>query len=130
MGLPNNRISLVVRELESRGISCWLSETGIKAGEDYNVVLPRAIQSCTLFLLFVSPMSVKSSEIVTEIGTAKEYKKIIVPVQIEPFNLFEKFPNWAYMLKQYQKTDLFASKQEDIKALADQIEKLYNENKK
>ena len=130
MGLPNNRISLVIRELESRGISCWLSENGIKAGEDYNVVLPQAIKSCTLFLLFVSPMSVKSSDVVSEIGTAKEYKKNIIPVQIEPFDLFKQFPNWAYMLKQYQKTDLFVSKQEDIKALADQIEKLYKENKK
>ncbi len=130
MGLPNNRISLVIRELESRGISCWLSENGIKAGEDYNVVLPKAIKSCTLFLLFVSPMSIKSSDVVSEIGTAKEYKKNIIPVQIEPFDLFKQFPNWAYMLKQYQKTDLFASKQEDIKALADQIEKLYNENRR
>lgn len=130
MGLPNNRISLLVRELESRGISCWLSENGIKAGEDYNVVLPQAIKNCTLFLLFVSPMSVKSSEVVSEIGTAKENKKSIIPVQIEPFDLFKDFPNWAYMLKQYQKTDLFSSKQEEIKALADQVENTYNSLKK
>ena len=130
MGLPNNRITLLVRELESRGISCWLSENGIKAGQDYNVVLPQAIKSCTLFLLFVSPMSVKSSEVVSEIGTAKEHKKTIVPVQIEPFDLFNEFPNWAYMLKQYQKTDLFSSKEDEIKALADQVESIFNSLKK
>jgi len=130
MGLPNNRITLLVRELESRGIACWLSENGIKAGEDYNVVLPQAIKSCTLFLLFVSPMSVKSSEVVSEIGTAKEHKKSIIPVQIEPFDLFKEFPNWAYMLKQYQKTELFSSKDEDIKALADQVESTFNNLKK
>jgi len=130
MGLPNNRITLLIRELESRGIACWLSETGIKAGEDYNVILPQAIRGCTLFLLFVSPMSVKSSDVVSEIGTAKEHKKNIIPVQIEPFDLFKDFPNWAYMLKQYQKTDLFTSKQEDIKSLADQIESTYNALKK
>ena len=130
MGLPNNRISLLIRELERRGIPCWLSETGIKAGEDYNVVLPQAIKSCTLFLLFVSPMSVKSSDVVSEIGTAKEHKKNIIPVQIEPFDLFKDFPNWAYMLKQYQKTDLFSSKEAEIKSLADQIESAYNSLKK
>ena len=130
MGMPNNRISLLIRELEKRGIPCWLSETGIKAGEDYNVVLPQAIKSCTLFLLFVSPMSVKSSDVVSEIGTAKEHKKSIIPVQIEPFDLFKDFPNWAYMLKQYQKTDLFSSKEEEIKSLADQVENTYNSLKK
>jgi len=81
-------------------------------------------------LLFVSPMSVKSSEVVSEIGTAKEHKKSIIPVQIEPFDLFKEFPNWAYMLKQYQKTELFSSKDEDIKALADQVESTFNNLKK
>ncbi len=130
MGLPNNRISLVVKELESRGIKCWLSENGIKPGQDYNVVLPEAIKSCTMFLLFISPMSVKSAEVISEIGTAKEHKKTIIPVQIEPFDLFKDYPNWAYMLKQFQKTDLFASKTDEIKTLADLIEKSYNELKK
>lgn len=125
MGLPNNRISLVVKELERRGIKCWLSETGIKAGENYNAILPAAIRSCTLFLLFISPMSVKSSDVVSEIGTAKEHKKTIVPVQIEDFDLFKMFDDWAYMLKQYQKTNLFSSKEEDIKAICDQIEAVY-----
>ena len=126
MGLPNNRVALVVKELEKRGIKCWLSETGIKAGDNYNAVLPVAIRSCKMFLLFISPMSVKSSDVVSEIGTAKEYKKPIVPVQIEQFDLFKMYPDWAYMLKQYQKTDLFSSKEDDIKAICDQIIEAYN----
>jgi len=126
MGLPNNRVALVVKELEKRGIKCWLSETGIKAGDNYNAVLPLAIRSCKMFLLFISPMSVKSSDVVSEIGTAKEYKKPIVPVQIEQFDLFKMYSDWAYMLKQYQKTDLFSSKEEDVKAICDQIVEAYN----
>lgn len=124
---PNNRIELLVCELEKRGIKCWLSEKGIKPGQNYNLILPEAIRKCALFLLFVSPMSVKSSEVVSEISTAKEYKKNIIPVQIEPFELFKNFPDWAYMLKQYQKTDLFQSKPEEISALADYIEQTFNE---
>ena len=57
---------------------------------------------------------------------AKEYKKPIVPVQIEQFDLFKMYPDWAYMLKQYQKTDLFSSKEEDVKAICDQIIEAYN----
>ncbi len=126
---PNNRIELVICELEKRGIQCWTSEKGIKPGQNYNLILPEAIRKCSLFLLFVSPMSVKSPEVVSEIGTAKEYKKDIIPVQIEAFDLFKQFPDWAYMLKQYQKTDLFRSKPEEIKALADYIEQTFNEIK-
>lgn len=126
---PNNRIELLICELEKRGISCWTSEKGIKPGQNYNLILPEAIRKCALFLLFVSPMSVKSTEVVSEIGTAKEYKKEIIPVQIEPFDLFKDFPDWAYMLKQYQKADLFRSKPEEIKALADYIEQTFNEIK-
>lgn len=129
MIVPNNRIELLICELEKRGISCWTSEKGIKPGQNYNLILPEAIRRCALFLLFVSPMSVKSPEVVSEIGTAKEYKKEIIPVQIEPFDLFKDFPDWAYMLKQYQKTDLFRSKPEEIKSLADFIEQTFNEIK-
>ncbi len=130
MGLPNSRIKLVVKELESRGIACWLSENGIKPGENYNVVLPQAIKSCTMMALFISPISAKSQEVITEVATAKENKKTIIPVQIEPFDLFKEFPDWAYMLKQYQKTDLFSSKEQEIKALADQIEASFKGLKK
>lgn len=126
---PNNRIELVICELEKRGIQCWTSEKGIKPGQNYNLILPEAIRKCSLFLLFVSPMSVKSPEVVSEIGTAKEYKKDIIPVQIESFDLFKQFPDWSHMLKQYQKADLFRSKPEEIKALADYIEQAFNEIK-
>lgn len=129
MATPNNRIELLVSALEEKGIQCWTSEKGIKPGQNYNVVLPEAIRKCSLFLLFVSTMSVKSSDVVSEIGTAKEYKKNIIPVQIEPFDLFKEFPDWAYMLKQYQKTDLLRSKPEEIKQLADYIEQMFNEIK-
>lgn len=130
MSLPNSRIKLVVKELESRGIACWLSETGIKPGENYNVILPQAIKNCTVLALFISPISAKSQEVVSEVATAKENKKNIIPIQIEPFDLFKEFPDWAYMLKQYQKTDLFSSKDQDIKALADQIENMFKSHKK
>ena len=127
MIIPNNRIELLICELEKRGIKCWLSEKGIKPGQNYNLILPEAIRRCALFLLFLSPISVKSSEVVSEVSTAKEYQKNIIPVQIEPFELFETFTDWAYMLKQYQKADLFQSKPEEISALADYIEQTFNE---
>lgn len=127
MIIPNNRIELLICELEKRGIKCWISEKGIKPGQNYNLILPEAISKCALFLLFVSPMSVKSSEVVSEVSTAKEYHRNIIPIQIEPFELFKEFPDWAYMLKQYQKTDLFNSKPEEISTLADYIEQTLNE---
>lgn len=126
----NNRISLVVNELNARGINCWLSEIEIKPGEDYNEVLPKAIADCTLMVFFVSINSINSPEVESEIGTAKQNKKIIVPIQIEKFDLYGKFPKWSHMLKQYQKADLFSSNEDKIKAIADDIEDMFVKQKR
>ncbi len=126
VNIPNNRIETVVRELEKKGVKCWMAEKNIMPGQDYNAVLPEAIRNCALFILFISPNAVKSDEVVTEISTAKEYHKMIVPVQITPFDLFGQFDSWKYMLKQYQKTDLFSNKKEDVDALIKYICDIYN----
>lgn len=127
MILPENRIELVIKALESRGIKCWVSEKGIKPGQSYAKVLPEAIRKCSLFLVFLSPVSVQSEEVIAEVGVAREHKKTIIPVQIEPFDLFKEYTDWGYLIKQFQKTDLFASKPDEIKALADSIEQAFNE---
>ena len=123
-----NKLSLVIKELERRGIKCWLSEKSIPPGEGHNDVVPDAIYDCTMVLFFVSINSINSAQVESEIDTAKTYKKAIVPVQIEKFDLF-KIRKWAHMLTQYQKMDLYKTSEESIKACADAIEARYNKVK-
>jgi len=123
----NSRASLVVRELNSRGIRCWLSEDGIDGGEDHNSVIPQAIKECAIVLVFVSTRSVMSLEVITEVEEAKTCRKMVIPVQIEDFDLFKDYSNWRFMLKPYKKLNLFSSKPEAIKEIVDQIQKKFNE---
>ncbi len=130
MLMPNNRIEQIIRMLEAKGIKCWLAEKSIQPGQNYAAVLPEAIRKCAMMVVFISPDAAMSQEVVTEVATAKENRKMIIPIQIADFDLFGKFPEWAYLLKQSQKTDLFSSKQEDMKNIANYIEKLLHGEKK
>ncbi len=123
----NSRASIVVRELNSRGIQCWLSEDGIDGGEDHNSVIPQAIKECAIVLVFVSTRSVMSLEVITEVEEAKTCRKMVIPVQIEDFDLFKEYSNWRFMLKPYKKLNLFSSKPEAIKEIVDQIQKKFDE---
>ena len=127
LALPNNRIELVIKELEKKGVKCWISKNGIQPGQNYNAVLPEAIRHCSIFMVFISPTSAGSMEVTSEVSTAKEHKKMIIPIQIEPFELFKDFPDWSYMLKQSQKEDLFSSKSDVLNPFIDYVVKMYNE---
>lgn len=121
MKVPNNRIELIVRALEQKGVSCWLAENSIKPGQDYNTVLPNAIENCSLFLLFLSPAACASEEVLTEVSTAKRFHKMIVPVQITDFEPL-KIQKWEYILSTSQITTLFKNDSAKINELATYIE--------
>ncbi len=123
----NSRASKIVRELQRRGIECWLSEDGIDIGEDHNVIIPRKIRECSLFLVFISTRSVNSQEVITEFKSAKDANKRILPVQIENFDLFKKYENWKFMLQPYQMHTVFSSKDDAVMNIADKIEKQFKD---
>ncbi|MBQ7794771.1 MAG: toll/interleukin-1 receptor domain-containing protein, partial [Clostridia bacterium] len=125
--MANNRIDKVVCALEERGVKCWMSENGIKAGENYAAVLSEAIRKCTMMIVFISPSSAASVDVGNEVSMASEYRKIVVPVQITDFDLFGKFPQWDYHLRQKQKTNLFSNDEQAVAELADHIAAIYNE---
>lgn len=121
----NSRASKIVRELTKRGIKCWLSEDAIDIGKDHEDVIPGAIRDTKMFIIFLSTRSIHSKQVISEFKTAKDMNKEILPVQIDDFDLFGKYENWKFRLQPYQKVDAFSSKDEDIKKIADKIEKRF-----
>ncbi len=101
--MPNNRIERVVCALEEKGVKCWMSETGIKPGQNYADVLSEAIRKCAMMIVFISPSSAASVDVGNEMSMATEYRKTVIPVQIADFDLFKEFPRWDYHLRQKQK---------------------------
>lgn len=110
------------RELNQRGIKTWITEKNISSGENFSQAIAKAIEDCTVFLLFVSANSVNSAEVVSEVSLCRKFRKTIIPILIDDVDPFEK-PEWAYMLKSYQMT--YMSGQSDIKNVADIIENYF-----
>ena len=118
-------VAALVSELESMGVACWTAEKGIEAGEDYNEILPVAIKKCEMMLFFVSPVSINSEEVESEIIAAKREKKKLIPIKINDFDLFAN-EKWQHLLSQYQVTDLFTSNLEEVKKMAEKIKKIFD----
>lgn len=130
MGDENGKIALVIKELEKRGVKCWLSEKGIGIGANFNEVITERAEKCTAVLFFASINSLQSAQVESELGIAKFHQKIIIPIQIEKFDMFGQFPKWLCILNQYQKKDLFSKNPESIKAIVDEVEEMYNKLKR
>ena len=94
-------VAALIAELESMGVPCWTSENGIEGGEDYNEILPIAIKKCHMMLFFISPVSISSEEVESEIIAAKREKKKLIPIQIVDFDLFAS-DKWQHLLSQRQ----------------------------
>ena len=45
---------IVEAALISAGVSCWIDHTGIRAAENYNSAIDRAIEDCSVFLALLS----------------------------------------------------------------------------
>lgn len=121
-------VAALIAELESMGVPCWTSENGIEGGEDYNEILPIAIKKCHMMLFFISPVSISSEEVESEIIAAKREKKKLIPIQIVDFDLFAS-DKWQHLLSQRQVTPLYTANPEDVKKLAEKIKKVYDDNK-
>ena len=117
-------VAALIAELESIGVPCWTSEKGIGVGEDYNEILPVAIKKCEIMLFFISPVSISSEEVESEIIAAKREKKKLIPIQISDFDLFAN-EKWQHLLSQYQVAPLFTANPEDVKKMAEKIKTVF-----
>ena len=122
---PGSIITALIAELKKQGVECWTSEDGIKTGEDYNEVLPLAIDNCEMMLFFISPASINSTEVESEIIAAKRLRKKLIPIQISDFDLFAN-SKWQHILAQYQVTKLLSTDANEIAEMAKHIKAVFD----
>lgn len=77
--------------LDKMGISYWIAPDMIPAGSNYAREIPGAIQCCEVFLLVLSKNSQQSIWVEKEIDSAINYRKTIVPFQIDDEPLTDMF---------------------------------------
>ncbi|MDP4218962.1 MAG: FlgO family outer membrane protein [Bacteroidota bacterium] len=81
------KASKLSERLRERGYSVWLDETNISAATQWSSEIVRAIESCKVFLILLSPYSFGSHNVIKELSLASEEKKKIIPIELEPVEL-------------------------------------------
>jgi hypothetical protein len=73
-----------INQLEAAGHPVWVDREGIRGGEQWRQQIVEAIEQNDVFLLILSNNSIESDHVRTEVDLAKESKKRIIPVDIQP----------------------------------------------
>jgi iron(II)-dependent oxidoreductase len=66
--------------LKKRGVTIWIDQWNIPAGEDWDIAIEEALYKCTVFIIVLSPQAVRSKEVRAELRTALDEGKEILPI--------------------------------------------------
>lgn len=81
--IPNNIVSRVQNALRDAGISYWIDEEGLQAGDTFPVKIAQQIEHCQVFLFISTENSNQSPWVINEIATAHHYHKPIIPLRYD-----------------------------------------------
>ncbi len=74
--------STLTDRLNTAGHTVWVDNNSISGGQLWRESIVNAISSCQLFILLISPHSVKSSNVRKELDLADKKEKQIIPIVI------------------------------------------------
>lgn len=77
--------------LKDCGIDTWMAPGNIPAGSKYAQVINRAVKNCACFILMLSEDAQNSVWVAKEVERAVNYRKPIIPVQLENVALNDEF---------------------------------------
>lgn len=77
--------------LERQDVQTWMAPGDIPVGNKYAQVISKAIKSCSCFILMLSNNSQNSIWVAKETERAINYRKPIIPVQLEDLVLNDEF---------------------------------------
>jgi AAA-like domain/TIR domain len=88
------RIQPWVQRLKNAGVSVWIDQECVDGGLPWTREVVKAIHNCKVLVLMGSPASVASEQVITEISLAKESKKGILPIYLEPIEALPAELEW------------------------------------
>lgn len=116
-------VNKIIQKLTDEGIAYWKAPEMIPAGSNYAREIPRAIETCNVFVLMISESSQKSIWVEKEIDCAINARKTIVPLNLTGTPLCEMFRFYLNNVQtiDYSVDERYAMRQfvERLKALAD-----------
>jgi len=102
-------------DLRSRSINFWIAKFDIRVSDDFNKAIQNALNTCTGFLIVLSPNAVASEIVNAEINYALQEKKKIFPV------LLDKKSEIPFRLRIIQYSDFTTDYNAGFKHLLDAI---------
>jgi TIR domain/Sel1 repeat len=93
------RVDRVVAELENDGIGVWVDRQRIAGGAPWPAQIVRAIRDSQVLAVFCSQHAFSSDHVFREIHLAIQYKKVLVPIMLEPVPMPDLF---LYYLSPFQ----------------------------
>ena len=73
----------LAKDLKSAGYDVWLDQLDIPTGARWDDELEIALETCTTFMIILSPESMQSQNVKDEIGFAIDAGKNILPLKIK-----------------------------------------------
>ena len=92
--------------LASGGVSVWIDRQGIVGAEKWATEIVEGINSCSTFLLLISPHSIESENVLRELSLASEKRKRVLPVVLKRVLLPSSFEYPLAGLQQVEFSDI------------------------
>lgn len=73
----------IVTDLETRGVTCWLAQRDIPAGDRWASEIAHAIETCDRLVLLLSRSADESEEVERELSLAGYHRKPIHPIALD-----------------------------------------------
>lgn len=77
--------------LSGRGIETWMAPYDIPIGSRYAQVINQAVKDCACFVLLLTDAAQNSVWVAKEVERAINYKRVIIPIQLEDIQLNDEF---------------------------------------
>lgn len=97
-------VDQLISQLEAAGHPVWVDREGIRGGEQWRQIIVEAIEKSDAFLLVLSENSITSDHVRAEIDLAKEARKRLIPVNLQPV---EVPSTMKYQLAGLQRINLY-----------------------
>ena len=83
------RVTPIVEQLESHGISVWFDQQGIEGSDLWRSEIVKGIEVCKVLVLMASETAVASENVVKEVSLASDRKKRLLPIFLEAVEIPE-----------------------------------------
>jgi Tol biopolymer transport system component len=87
----------LARDLRAAGFDIWLDQFDIRTGARWDDEVEKALERSSIFLIVLTPESIRSQNVKDEIGYAIEAGKNILPIILKPCNVPFRLRRFQYV---------------------------------